>query len=243
MPEYQYGNTTIEYTLEHKPEAKDIIISVDWIDGVKVITPPSVDVIKLQEVLHKKSPWIMSKWYEFEEITAPPCPKEYVSGEKFLYIGRSYRLKVQKGAAKDAPPSLLFQQSQFIASVSSKSTNIEIAEQLHPLFINWYMQHGQAKLNERLQIYSPKMGVSPSKLQLKDQKMRWGSCTTDQAIYINWRIMMAPMKVIDYVLVHEMSHLKYPNHSADFWQFVRSILPDYEVRKEWLRINGPLLIL
>lgn len=87
------------------------------------------------------------------------------------------------------------------------------------------------------------MGVSPTKLQLKDQKMRWGSCAANHSIYINWRIMMTPMKVIEYVFVHEMGHLKYPNHSAHFWQFVRSILPDYDERKEWLRINGPLLTL
>ncbi|CAM3831240.1 M48 family metallopeptidase [Paenibacillus lactis] len=242
MPDYQYGNTTIEYTLEYKPDAKDIIISVDWIDGVKIIIPPSVDDIKLQEVLNKKSPWIMSKWYEFDEIDLPPNPKEYVSGEKFLYLGRSYRLKVQKDATV-AKSSLLFQKGRFIATVPINTTQGEVAEQLRSLFVNWYMLHGQAKLLERLKIYVPKMGVSPSKLQLKHQKMRWGSCAADQSIYINWRIMMAPMKVIDYVLVHEMGHLKYPNHSSDFWQFVRSILPDYDERKEWLRIHGPLLTL
>jgi Predicted metal-dependent hydrolase len=242
MPEYQYGNTTIEYTLEQKSDATDIIISVDWIDGVKVITPPAISEIKLQEVLNKKAPWIMSKWFEFEEISETPNPKEYVSGEKFLYIGRAYRLKIKKEDTT-APLSLSFQQGRFVATLSRRITNSVAAEQLRPLFVAWYMEHGQAKLNERLRIYAPKMGVSPTKLQLKDQKMRWGSCAADQSIYINWRIMMAPMKVIDYVLVHEMGHLKYPNHSSEFWKFVRSILPDYDERKEWLRINGPLLTL
>ncbi|MFD0957987.1 M48 family metallopeptidase [Paenibacillus chungangensis] len=242
MPEFQYGNTTIEYTLEHNSEAKNILITVDWIDGVKIVSPPAIDSSSLQDVLHKKAPWIMSKWYEFEEITMPAKPKEYVSGEKFLYIGRSYRLKVEKENA-DITPTLMFQQGRFKVSISSKLSNDELPAIFRPLFMNWYMQHGQVKLNERLQLYVPKMGVSPSKLQLKDQKMRWGSCAADKSIYINWRIMMAPMKVIDYVLVHEMGHLKYPNHSADFWQFVRSILPDYDERKEWLRIHGPTLTL
>ncbi|SDW71123.1 M48 family metallopeptidase [Paenibacillus sp. CF384] len=242
MPEYKYGNTIIEYTLEHKPDVKDIIISVDWIDGVNVVTPPSIDDKKLQEVLQKKSPWILSKWYEFEEITVPPKRKEFVSGEKFLYIGRFYRLKVEK-TNMEIVPSLVFKQNRFHVTVSSELKNDELPAQLKPLFMNWYLQYGQAKLNERLRIYSPKMGVSPGKLQLKDQKMRWGSCAADKSIYINWRIMMAPMKIIDYVLVHEMVHLKYPNHSAEFWQYVRSILPDYDERKEWLRINGPTLTL
>ncbi|PJN50191.1 hypothetical protein PAEVO_52350 [Paenibacillus sp. GM2FR] len=242
MPEFRYGNTLIEYTLEFKHDAKDIIISVDWMDGVRVIAPPSVDDIKLQEVLQKKSPWLMSKWFDFDEIDLPPSPKEYVSGEKFLYLGRAYRLKVQK-EAKESRTSLLFQKGRFIATVPTNTAQGEVSEQLRSLFINWYVLHGQAKLHERLKIYVPKMGVSPSKLLLKDQNMRWGSCTSDQSIYINWRIMMAPMKVIDYVLVHEMGHLRYPNHSSDFWQFVRSILPDYDERKEWLRIHGPLLTL
>ncbi|PWV97396.1 hypothetical protein DFQ01_12139 [Paenibacillus cellulosilyticus] len=242
MPELQYGNTTIEYTLEHSSEAQDIIISVDWIDGVKVIAPFAVDDVKLQEVLHKKSPWILSKWYDFEEIAAPPSPKEFVSGEKFLYIGRSYRLKLDK-VNTNIMPSLVYQQGRFNATASTDLTSKELADQLRPHFINWYIERGQAKLNERLSIYSPRMGVSPTRLRLKDQKMRWGSCAADHSIYINWRIMMAPMKIIDYVLVHEMGHLKYPNHSADFWQFVRSVLPDYDERKEWLRINGPLLTL
>ena len=97
----------------------------------------------------------MSKWYEFEEITSPSSPKEYVSGEKFLYIGKGYRLKVQK-EAKEPQPSLLFQKGRFKATVSSKLTHTEVAEQLRPLFVNWYLQHGQAKLNERLKLYVPK---------------------------------------------------------------------------------------
>lgn len=98
----------IKYTLEYKPEAKDIlIISVNWIDGVKVVTPPTINEMRLLEVLHKKSPWILSKWFEFEEITSPPSPKEYIRGEKFLYVGRSYRLKIQKEIT-EASTSLVF---------------------------------------------------------------------------------------------------------------------------------------
>ena len=73
--------------------------------------------------------------------------------------------------------------------------------------------------------------------------MRWGSCTPDGNIYLNWQILMAPMSIVDYVLVHELAHLKYLDHSPEYWRFVRSILPDYEQRKEWLRINGPTLLL
>lgn len=134
MPEYQYGNTSIECKMEQKPEAKDIIISVDWINDVKLVTPPSVDDIKLLEVLHKKSHWILSR-FEFEEITASPSPEKYISVEKFLYLGRSYRLKVQK-VTTDTLPSLVFQQGHFKITVSIKLTNTLVTEQLLLLFVN-----------------------------------------------------------------------------------------------------------
>lgn len=87
------------------------------------------------------------------------------------------------------------------------------------------------------------MGVTLNDVQLKEQRMRWGSCTSEGNIYLNWRIIMSPMSIIDYVLVHELAHLRYMNHSNDYWNFVRSILPDYEQRKDWLRVNGPTLTL
>lgn len=85
------------------------------------------------------------------------------------------------------------------------------------------------------------MGLTPTSLLLKDQEKRWGSCTQKGELLINWRIMMAPLRIVDYVVVHEMAHLKIPDHSEAFWSFIRSVIPDYEERKEWLRVNGPML--
>lgn len=82
---------------------------------------------------------------------------------------------------------------------------------------------------------------APSKLMVKEQKFRWGTCTPRGAIYLNWKLFLAPMRVVDYVIVHELAHLRYVDHSKHVWNLVRSILPDYEERKEWLRVNGPTL--
>lgn len=118
---------------------------------------------------------------------------------------------------------------------------MERKNELKQLFKEWYIHHGHKKVEERLDIYCPKMEVQPSNIVIKEQHKRWGSCTKEGAIYLNWQIMMAPMPVVDYVLVHELAHLKHMDHSTEYWRFVRSILPDYEQRKEWLRINGPTL--
>lgn len=242
MPSFQYGNSSIEYTLDRSPYKQDVVISVEWIDGVKVVAPPHVDEEQLDRILYKKAPWILAKWADFEEISLPPEPKEFVSGEKFPYLGRHYKLKVAQSSSR-TPPTLTFKNGRFLASVPADTGIEQRRELLYPLFRDWYLRNGQAKLNERLLLFSPKMNLSPTKLTLKDQKMRWGSCTKEGAIYLNWRLVLAPMRIMDYVLVHELAHLSYADHSTDYWRFVRSILPDFEERKGWLRIHGPTLIL
>ncbi|SFE75264.1 M48 family metallopeptidase [Alteribacillus iranensis] len=241
MPTFQFGTTPIDYDLKISSSAKEIKISVDWQDGVCVLKPSHISDNQLQHALQKKAPWILAKWQEINEIEDPAPPKEFVSGEKFPYIGRHYRLKVD---TLDSPvkASLRLYRGRFYAQIPTLEEDKK-RQTLHQLFKDWYVQHGQTKVEERLELYKERMGVSPSRLLVKDQKMRWGTCTHEGAIYLNWRIMMAPMTVIDYILVHELSHLMYPNHSKEFWACIKTYLPDYEAHKEWLRINGPRLTL
>ncbi|GAA3320995.1 hypothetical protein GCM10020331_034250 [Ectobacillus funiculus] len=162
--------------------------------------------------------------------------------KKFTYLGRNYRLKVyrQEGLEK---AQLAFVRGKFIANVPRGIDESRKRQQLLKLFKTWYLEHGKAKVQSRLKLYCAKMGVTPNDVQLKEQRMRWGTCTSEGNIYLNWRIIMSPMSIVDYVLVHELAHLKYMNHSNEYWNFVGSILPDYAQRKEWLRINGPTLTL
>ncbi|ALS77210.1 zinc metalloprotease [Planococcus kocurii] len=242
MPKLVYGTTTIDYTLEYLEKKTDISVTVEWLDGVNVMAPTGITEETLQHALYKKAPWILRKWNELSEINGNVPVKEFCSGEKFAYLGRQYRLKVIKGT-EVAAPSLHYSQGKFIAKVSSSLSPLEKRDLMNKQFKQWYIKNGEKKVKERAEIYSSKMLVKPSKIALKEQKMRWGTCTPTDAIYLNWRLVMAPIAIIDYVLVHELAHIKHPNHSQEFWRFVASILPDYEQRKEWLRVNGPLLTL
>ncbi|WP_100404258.1 YgjP-like metallopeptidase domain-containing protein [Bacillus solitudinis] len=116
MPSFQYGNTTLEYSLEVTSTKKDVSILVEWLDGIRVIVPEGIKDEQLNAILYRKAPWILNKWNEFKEIVSLPSPKEYVSGEKFPYLGRNYRFKTHKreGITKS---SLLFRQGKFIAEV------------------------------------------------------------------------------------------------------------------------------
>lgn len=242
MENFKYGTTEIQYSISYKSNQKDVSLSVDLKNGVQVVAPEGLSEEKLHTIMLMKAPWIIRKKNELAEVAVSPFPKEFVSGEKFAYLGRHYKLKVHKND-NIRKPSLVFKQGKFISEVPKGYTDEEKKQKLQLLFKEWYIKHGKNKVEERSEIYCPKMGLEPTSIKIKEQQKRWGTCTKEGAIYLNWRIIMAPMSIIDYVLVHELAHLKYPDHSNEYWRFIRSILPDYEQRKEWLRVNGPLLAL
>src|SRR5690606_2555985 len=109
--------------------------------------------------------------------------------------------------------------------------------------ILWYKKRFSDIAYERIKKYSSQIGSSPNKVAVKEQKTRWGSCSSKGNINLNWRLAMAPISIIDYVIVHELCHLKVMNHSKEFWKQVELILPDYIERREWLKVNGSKLFL
>lgn len=240
MPTFTYGTTSIDYTVHYKPFKRTCTISVDWRTGVSVVVPEGIGQERIEAILRRKAPWILRKLAELREIQPLCVRREFISGEKFPYLGRQYRLKViAREDVSDA--SLTFQNGRFLAVVPPSSSPAWRRERLRRAFRDWYVRHGLGKIEQRIQRFAPRLGVRPSRIVIKDQKSRWGSCTKNGTININWRILMAPMRIVDYVVVHELSHLIHADHSPDFWSVVASVMPDYRERKEWLRIHGPTL--
>lgn len=235
MPYITYGTTTIYYYC-YKQIRKDVKISVDLVNGVEVYAPENLDDFKLTQLLQQKAPWISQKLQELHEVKTAVPPKEFVSGEKLPYLGRHYRLKVYKEAIPN--PSFKFKQGRFIATVPRAWSQDQIQEHLEQKLIHWYREHGLKKIKERAKEYQSMLGVEPRSLQLRTQHKRWGTCTPNGDIYLNWRIVMAPIRVIDYIIVHELAHLIVPEHNDKFWRIVRTTLPNYKEAKEWLRVHG-----
>ena len=102
----------------------------------------------------------------------------------------------------------------------------------------WYYAEAGKVLAERIAVYAPKLAVNPRKVAVKEPRRQWGSCTRKGSLNFNWKLVMAPIEIVDYVVVHELSHLRHLNHSRDFWQTVAAIVPDYKQRRKWLKANG-----
>lgn len=149
-----------------------------------------------------------------------------------MYLGRNYSLQIQTDESIKKPVVRLYQ-GKFFVTVPSKNEDL-IKQALE----QWYREKTREKVLERIQYYQHFFKKKPADVRVKEQQKRWASCTTYDELLFNWRCVMAPSYVLDYIVVHEMCHMYYKNHSQEFWDMLASIIPDYERRKEWLKKHG-----
>lgn len=224
-----------DYQIIRKPRRKTVSISVKPDCSVRVLVPSILPEWKVVKLIQQKSRWVQSKIAAFEEMQRNHKQKEYVSGESFTYLGRNYPLKIVPGDVSD---SAKLKNGRFYVHLPT-----DMSQQIQSQFIveqltRWYREHAIVRLRDKTRRYSGQIGISPASVGVKDYKSRWGSCHSDGRIYYNWRIIIAPHSIIDYLVVHELCHLVHGNHSIKFWKLVEAILPDYTERKEWLKLNG-----
>jgi predicted metal-dependent hydrolase len=185
----------------------------------------------IMDFIQKKNRWIEQKRQKAEERLMMQVQKEFVDGEKFLYLGDAYRLSI---AEYDGRPL------SFNGSFRLSRAHIENAREL---FVDWYRKKAYDKIKERLERYSDMSGIKYNIIRITNARKRWGSCNSRGNVHFSYRLIMAPLPVVDYVVVHELVHIEEKNHSSRFWQKVERILPDYRGRRAWLRNNGSLLVL
>jgi hypothetical protein len=213
-------------------------IIVDHERNLIVRSPKNTAETKIEEVLKKKTNWILSKLKEMDKIKPAPKEKEFMTGEKLPYLGRRYRLEVNPAEISKVEVKLY--QGKFIIDypVGLKDKKEQRREEIRTHLIKWYREHAKEKINERVDKYKVKLDVEPNNVVVKKQKKRWGSCSSKDNLNFNWEIIMAPMSIVDYLVAHELTHLIHDNHSRDFWATVAAIIPDIKEKKEWLKVNG-----
>ena len=199
-------------------------------DGTLVVRAPiNATDEQISSTINRKSIWIEAKQQEVLSTYPQTSKKEFVNGEGFLYLGKSYRLKIiSKG---DAPLKL----DTFFLLDQNALTNAK------SIFIDWYKDKANDVLSDRVAWYSKKSGISIKQIKITSATSRWGSCSAKGTLSFPWRLVMAPVPVIDYVVIHELVHISEKNHSKTFWNQVHTLMPDYENKIAWLEINGHTL--
>jgi predicted metal-dependent hydrolase len=165
---------------------------------------------------------------KYRNLPHPPG-KELVNGESAPYLGRNYRVEVVKTGLSE----IRFNQCFYIPAAHAGKRREVLRE--------WYIQRAVAKIIPRVKHYARELGVTYSKVKIVDNLYRWGSCTVNNNVNFNWRLIKAPMFVIDYAIVHELAHLIEANHTPRFWNIIRAQAPTMEKAKAWLKKNGQLL--
>ena len=200
------------------------------IDGITVVLPASLDEDP-ETVLMENAGWVLEKKTKFDQYRADIPDRTFEAGEQFPYLGEEHELIIE-------PP----QKSEVVDETIRLRQSAVGQSSVERALRNFYRREAREYLSERLDLFAGGMELDYDGVQIRNQRTRWGSCSTNGTISLNWRLLMAPPEVIDYVVVHELAHLREPNHTDAFWSLVAEYIPEYEAHEDWLEENSTRLV-
>jgi hypothetical protein len=221
--------TPIEYEVRRSADASEPRIDVD-IQGVTVVVPASADICP-STLLKENAAWVVDKHRNYEAYREQVPDRTFEAGEYFLYLGRDRELIIESRQKHGVDEGSIRLRKSAVEQSSVK----QVLE-------NFYRSRAREYLTERTDHYAERMGVGYESLELRNQRTRWGSCSTGGTISLNWRLIMAPPDVVDYLVVHELAHLTEQHHGREFWQLVAEHCPQYKENAKWLEQNSVRLI-
>ena len=221
----------LAYTIKKSAKRRKLTITIERDRRVIVHAPEGATDDKIHQVVESRRQWIFEKIGHSQKYhDLPHAPgKELVSGESALYLGRQYRIEMVKTGLSQ----VRFTQCFFIPVMQGEQRAEALRE--------WYIGKANEKIIPRVQRHAGELGVAVAEVKIVDSRYRWGSCTLKDNVTLNWRLIKAPMFVIDYIIVHELAHLIEANHTPRFWNIVRTQAPRMDQAKAWLKEHGALL--
>ena len=241
MPTVDLGGSAVAYSVRVSKRAKRISMRYSQRDGLEIVYPLGVTSPKPEELLRDKTAWVLATRDRFRAAEDKIPARDYRNGETFFVRGRPYTLKLHTGAeynhsqvyTRDAHLMLCMPNAGASTDIESRKEAVEA----------YYRELALAYLPSRVSELAEAHGFQFARLRVKNQKTRWGSCSSRGNINLNLRLMMAPEPAIDYVIVHELCHLQVLNHSPAYWALVESCLPEYRYWRSWFKAHSASLIL
>lgn len=219
----------VEYAVRRSDRATKARIDVG-IRGVTVVIPAGLDRDP-ESLLQENAAWVVEKTGEFESYREQIPDRNYEEGEEFQYLGEPHEVVVEKRPSSDVEDGQLLLAAHHVDQTSVKRA-------LETL----YRRKARERFEDRADHYAAEMGVSYEKIEVRNQRTKWGSCSTSGTLGLNWRLMMAPPSVVDYVVLHEVAHLVEPNHNDEFWELVATYDANYAEHASWLEENSAKLV-
>jgi predicted metal-dependent hydrolase len=227
---------TVPYILKRsKRRKRTISLQINRQSGVIVSAPYFTPASEINSFIDQKYDWIQKNIRKQKEVQLHTGDKQYISGEDFYYLGTPYPLEVFY--QHNLPAGLVFWSNRFYLNCDEAS-----AEGKH-YFTKWYKAKAQEYLAQRVNYFSSELALMPRQIRITSARHRWGSCSEENNLAFSFRLIMALPVVIDYVIIHELMHIKEKNHSAKFWRLIATVMPEYKTHRRWLRENGHKLTL
>ena len=220
----------VSYTLKRSPRARCVRLEVREGTGLTVVIPRSYRLQRLDELLKGKQTWILRNLARCDRTTSLSTAGEIRSGDTVPYLGTE--LRVIECPADGCAPGISLMQNELVVSGASDR------ERLHLLLERWYRVQAAQVIKQRVDLLVTRLGLSYRRIIIRGQRTRWGSCSHKGNLSFNWRLIMAPEPVIDYVIVHEVTHLKELSHSKRFWKLVAEECPGWREHRKWLDEHG-----
>lgn len=235
--EVRFGTKTVEYVIRRSARRATVSIAVDPAVGVVVTAPQPTSIRRLDDIVHTKASWIFQRLRRQSDLPRSLAKREFVSGETFRYLGRQYRLRVLSGA----PRPLSLHAGWLEVTVPSGLATVHKPEYVRAALLDWYRRRAEDRLRPLAASWAKRVGVRLAAVMVRDQSKRWGSCDRHRTVRLNWRIIQAPMRLVEYVVAHEVVHVLHRDHGREFWRSLGRAMPDYEARRDALKRLGPEL--
>jgi predicted metal-dependent hydrolase len=214
-----------------RSKRRTISLEINQDGSLIVRAPQHAPIEEIHTLVNSKKNWIIKKQNLAYELAQEAPPKQFVSGEMFLYLGKLHQLNI----VADQVDPLVLNGNFLLAAESQRSAR--------QVFEIWYRKQAAQVIKPRTAILAEQNGFTVSIIRINGAKTRWGSCGPKGSLNFPYRLVMAPEDVIDYVIIHELVHLRTRDHSKSYWRVVQGIMPDYKTRLNWLQENGHRLSL
>ena len=222
----KHGDAIIPYHIVQTKRKKTMQIFIEK-DDVEVRAPQSMKLPEIKKILETKTSWIFKKQLLLKERKSDIDIKK----NSFLYLGQSipYVIKTAHGSEK-----IIYFKKQFTIFTKLKSPS---KNKIEKMYFQWLENKYSTFIKRKMELYSKKLQVHPKGYKIKNLESKWGSATVSGQINLNLHLLKSPRKMIDYVILHELAHLRIKGHGHEYWAFLEKFMPDYEKRKQWLEKN------
>lgn len=233
-----FGRTTIPFQICRSPRRTTVAVTVDTAGSVRVVAPVRIPAKAVAAVVLSKAAWILAQKQRLHDLQPAAPVRRFVSGESIFYLGRTYQLRIHTSKTRISGSRIACRGGCLHVELPRRSSESQRRGLCRRAVVSWLRERARHHATAQCRRACSQLNIAEPSIAIRDLGRRWGSCTTKGRVLVHWRLVMAPMRLVEYVCSHEVCHLVHPNHSIQFRRTLSRLLPDWRVREARLASRG-----